>query len=312
MSFYYEGQGTYPSLNQAYVVTVTNQRSVRWWHFVLFGISLVMASVGVFAHVVLGNLQQVDAQVPAVLNSAQQTPEAPATLALKVPQNSVLSPESKQLQRSIESWVKANSGATWSVQVSQVDGELAASYRADQSYRIASLYKLFLLQPLASKVPSSNWDGKINEKTYKECVDAMLRLSDNPCAEAIGSRLGWSYVDKHLRSLGYGNTHLSVGDATGTAGDTTKLLQNLYSENGFDSLASTLELAAMGVPKKGEGIRSGCKDCKVYNKTGDIDGFKHDAALIEKNGHVYSVVILSQDGSWKQISDLTAIIQEYL
>ena len=163
-------------------------------------------------------------------------------------------------------------------------------------------------------VPASSWDTThLNSRSYADCVDAMLRLSDNPCAEMIGDKVGWSKSEKYLRSTGYiQTTFMDRGMASGTAAETSQLLQYLYEGQGYDQTARDLVLKSMSTPKKKEAIRLACPDCAVYNKTGDLGAVHNDAAIVEKNGKTYVVVILSNRSNWQEMAELSAVIMAHL
>jgi beta-lactamase class A len=311
MSFYYNGQVMRPAVSYPpQPQTGPVEHHLQWWHIVLVFLGLTMAMVGVFSRIVLGNLQ---ANNELVTQSVVATPQVPEPVAPAVAAQTATN-AGQSLQTDINNWVNAQKSTTWAVDVQALDGSLLAGTNTDRSFRLASIYKLFLLQPLAQRIPSSTWDTtKINTRTYKDCVDAMIRVSDNACAEAIGTKLGWAKVDQVLQALGYVKTNFSASGSSvsGTAHETTILLQNLHNHDGFDQITYDLVMAAMRAPKKSEGIRRGCPTCTVYNKIGEYAEVRHDAALVEKDGKMYSVVIFSEGGSWQQITDLTKVITSH-
>lgn len=280
------------------------QQRFTLWHIAGVFVLLLIAMTLFVAKAVTSNVQFAGAE-PTVL-SANVSPPSPVS--------NVVTPivETNELQTDIDTWIKAHKGVDWAVSVDAIEGDLSASVNADKTYTIASIYKLFLLQPLAQKIPSDEWaTTTLQSKTYAACVDAMLRVSDNACAEAIGGMLNWGKAEKYLRSLGYAKTAFTGATTTGTASETTALLKNLHNSEGFDPLTRDLALKAMMAPKSTEGIRRGCEDCTVYNKTGDLAGFHNDAAIVIKNGKTYVVAIFSKTGSWGQIAELTKVISTH-
>jgi beta-lactamase class A len=304
MSFSYARGQINPVVNYYYDAGARQRFSA--WHVVIGFMFLAAAMTIYFAKMVTSNLQLVSAAESPTYSLRTPTP----TPAVVAPISTA--PDTNNLQTEIDAWIRAHKGVDWAVSVEKLDGGLSASVNPDQVFSLASIYKLFLLQPLAQKIPSSQWSTtKIESKTYASCVDAMLRVSDNACAEAIGASLGWTKAQNYLRSLGYGKTTFLADTTTGTVNETAALLKNLYQSEGFDELARTSALQAMLAPKKTEGIRHGCDGCTVYNKIGDLAGYHNDAAIIEKNGKAYSVVIFSKTGSWEQIAELTKIISAH-
>lgn len=297
------GRGQINPIVSYYYDTGARQRFTAW-HLLAAFMTLALAMTLFFARSVASNVELISAE--PVLPGAR-TPAA-------APVNSVASiPHTDELQADIDTWIAAHKGVDWSVSVEAVDGGVAAGVNVDKTFTLASIYKLFLLQPLVQQVPSSAWDtAMINGKSYNACVDAMIRVSDNICAEAIGKSLGWPKAEKHLRSLGYAKTAFVGSTTTGTAEETAALLKNLYSGEGFDENTRARALDAMLATKKTEAIRRGCEGCTVYNKTGDLAGYHNDAAIVEKNGKAYTIVIFSKTGSWQQIAELTKVISAHL
>ncbi len=220
-----------------------------------------------------------------------------------------------QVQKAVDSWVATRQPQTWGIYVEDLDNnQKLASHNPDKKLGVASVYKLFLLQPLAEKVPVSTWPTAIvNGHTYDECVDLMFRLSDNACAEAIANKFGWQTLDKKIAAEGYKGTITNASPALGTAADTALVLKRLqHRELGLNDATYKLAFNSLAVPKNPEGIRQGCTGCSnVWNKVGYFAGAINDVAIVEKNGHKYSIVIFSSS-SWGQITDLTKVITDAL
>jgi hypothetical protein len=141
----------------------------------------------------------------------------------------------------------------------------------------------------------------------------MLAVSDNPCAEAIAGNLGWSTLHRQNLALGYKNTVLNSSENfVSTAADAGKLIDRLYHGKGYDAKTKSIALEALGMQKSVEAIRRACSGCTVYNKTGDLNGYKHDVAIVEKNGKAYVVVIFSKDTTWAQLTEAASIINSKL
>lgn len=219
------------------------------------------------------------------------------------------------LQVLIEDWAKRNNGAEWSVAVQRLGNKPAtASYNADKQMDPASLYKLYLLKSLNEKIPYSQWTKKyVAGRTVKDCVNAMITVSDNACAVAIGKLIGWSKVDTSLKTAGLGGSKMNSGSGPyATAADTVKLLALLNDGKWLESGAQDFVMNSMKTQKFRNGIPAGIVACDVYNKTGDLNGYKHDAAIIKCGELVYSMVVMSKGGSDKQVADLSRAVNNYL
>lgn len=287
-----------------YYIDEGAHKRLNAWHVIFTLLALAIATTGAFVYMLV-NLRPVRADTP--LPSRQLAPMAASAVPVKK--------EINQLQIDVDQWLNRHSKSDWGVSVRSIKGaNISAGSGPHQKIPLASVYKLFLLQPLMLSVPSSSWQTTtLNTRSYADCIDAMLRLSDNPCAETIGNKIGWSKSEKYLRSTGYiQTTFTDRGRASGTAAETSQLLQNIYEGQGFDQTAQDLVLKSMSTPKKKEAIRLACPSCTVYNKIGDLGAVHNDAAIVEKNGKTYVVVILSNRSNWQEMAELSAVIMAHL
>lgn len=228
-------------------------------------------------------------------------------------------PVDPKLQKLIEQWVAKNPNQTWGVSVEVLGEQPAiAQVKATDRFYPASLYKLLITQSLSEKVSADEWDRRTvydyrGTHTYSQCVDLMLRLSDNPCGEAIGKAVGWPKVDSRLGAIGLESTKLNSNDNRfTTAADMSKFMRLLNDEPILSHRAKDQVLNALKVQKFRDGIPAGAADCTVYDKIGDLNGYKHDVALVECEDVTYAVAIMSKGGSYKQIADLARAINDYL
>lgn len=110
-----------------------------------------------------------------------------------IPTISDLPKQDKALERSISKVVATfPKEQKWSVYVQDLESNRAANVNADRPYESASLYKLFLLAPLESKMSADKWSYHIGNTNIKDCVNLMLRISDNDCAKSIAYIANWN------------------------------------------------------------------------------------------------------------------------
>jgi len=225
------------------------------------------------------------------------------------------------LEQLIADWVgKHNSNsAQWSVVVRQLDGgDQTSTYNASAQYDPASIYKLYATYAFAQKVPAERWatEHTLNgqgDHTYAQCIDAMLRLSDNPCGEAIGNQVGWANIDKAIHRAGFTTTTLNRSQGMlSTAADTASFLKQLEQGSLVTATVRDQILASLNGQRYRAGIPAGCDGCETFNKTGERDGFLHDAAIIHSGNHSYVLVIFSKGGTKSQIADLTSQINNFI
>lgn len=60
------------------------------------------------------------------------------------------------------------------------------------------------------------------------------------------------------------------------------------------------------------GIVAGCLDCVVANKTGILNGYQHDVAIVQVDGKDFALSIFSKGGTFKQTAALTTLIQQFI
>ena len=306
MSFYeLDGgaRGTFVSYD-AYA----QKQTPYYWRWLAVFVLMLIILVGGAAAKTLTSVEQASIELPAIVSGgpqpAQQTPLVAAA-----------TDRSPELQTALETWQAKQKDSEWAFYVHSLENdELEVGVDDEKPFALASIYKLFLIKPLAKKIPTEAWaNTNVSERSYLACVQAMLSVSDNACAEAIAGNLGWSAIHRQNRSDGYQSTVFNRADSlVGSAADTGLLLDRLFSGDGYDAKTKEIALEALSKTKRTEAIRGACPGCTVYNKTGDFSGVRHDAALVQKDGKSYVVVIFSKGAQWKQLSDAAELIVPYL
>jgi len=218
----------------------------------------------------------------------------------------------------VQQWVKAHGGSQWGVVVQDLnDADNKVDVNADSQFDSASLYKLFLTIPLAQRLPFASWSTQhtLNgqgDHTIAQCVQAMLAWSDNPCGMAIGSLIGWSNATRSAHANGFTNTSLSYSPIQTTASNVADYLVGLNGGKWFDAQTRDFILNSLAMQKFRAGIPTGCTGCTVFNKTGQLNGVTHDAAIVTRGKKHYVLVIMSKGGSYSQIAELTKLINATL
>lgn len=198
----------------------------------------------------------------------------------------------------------------WSVSVRDLNSGRMANINADNQMESASLYKLFLLAPLEKKISADNWKSKVGDKTINACVEAMIKVSDNDCPQALGNYINWKTIDTYNESLGFKNTKIGKKDQQVTSSrDVSELMYRLQNSQILSDKARRLVFDALYGQKYRTGIPTGCgSECLVGNKTGDLSKVKHDAAIVTHGSAKYVVVVMSEGGSWQQIGDIARAV----
>lgn len=264
------------------------------------------------------------ASVSLITHQQPDNPETAVVPAPETSQSEVLGYEDQiseaNLQELVEEWVSARPDNEWSVVVRGLEGDsLTASVNSEKPYETASMYKLFMSYPLLQIVPlyelgsrSLELEGK-EKKTFSECLDLMLRVSHNPCGEAVSKFVTYKKADDALHQRKYLQTNLNRPEyMITTAGDTASFLADLYEGRLFRPAERERVLSILKQQQIDIGIPSGCSDCVVMNKTGDWNGVRHDAGIIQYDTGAYVISIFSGGGSYTQFADLTYRVHEYV
>jgi hypothetical protein len=140
-----------------------------------------------------------------------------------------------------------------------------------------------------------------------------LGVSDDSCAQQIGAYVNWDYADEYNSSVGFINTTLGEGnDPKTNAREVGQLLVQLKSSQMLSDLGRRHVFDELYHQDYVSGIPAACDDCAVANKASDQKGFVHDAGIVTRGQKSYVVVVMSEGGSFKQIAQLTRLIDEQL
>jgi hypothetical protein len=310
-----------PSSNYAQSA-VASHASTPFWRSTIVYFALI-ATVLTVTTAAVGALASKQAVYQPSLNSQTEVAPAPTpepSLA-SVPAVAPTSPagldKSAQLQAVLDAWAKSHSSQQWSVVVQGLRADPSnASILANSPFNTASVYKLFLMYPLFQSYSldslSNNFvtvDGR-GSVSLKNCVELMIKNSDNPCGEAVGKRLGWAKANKMLKNLGLKSTNLNNPNGISTtAGDTALFLEKLYAGQVLTAENQQYVLGLMQQQRYRSGIPAGCPGCTVSDKTGDIGVARHDAGIVQYSGGTYVLSIFTNGASYSQIAQLTRQIQ---
>lgn len=209
------------------------------------------------------------------------------------------------------------------------------SNRADEPFRTASLYKLFVLTEAYEQAREGTfaWDEEITfdrlreatesrqDKTEEVTVDAaeaarlMIQLTDNEAAEALAERLTWRAVNAEPARLGLRDTVLG-GSYMTTANDIAHFFAQLHAR----TLLGPEDDEAMLQILLDQRIRDRIPwflpaDVPIAHKTGRIDTVANDAGIVYAPGGPFVLVLLTEseetwDPGYHAIRELARIAYE--
>ncbi|HEX5456383.1 MAG TPA: serine hydrolase [Candidatus Saccharimonadales bacterium] len=200
----------------------------------------------------------------------------------------------------------------WSVYMYDLNGGGTVNINSGKAMAAGSVYKLFLLEALESKLPYDKWqytwmdDGK----NISDCVFEMLRSSDSACAEGLGDYIGWNYIDGINHRDGFKDTRMTKDEGRETTvADAGELLIRLKKGQILSDNARRFVFDAMYQQINLKGIMAGCGNCRAADKIGIMDDVANDVGIVTHGGHSYVLAVMSQGGNLKQIAELTRFIE---
>ena len=202
----------------------------------------------------------------------------------------------------------------WSVYIYDLKNDSTVEVNTRKTQDAASLYKLFLLARLEEKLPYDQWSYTwLSDQNVSDCVYNMLRQDDDPCSEDLADYLGGESVDKYNQNNGFRDTRLSgnLGRQT-TAREVGRLMVDLKKGQILSDNARRFVFDGLYSQELKKGIQPGCGDCRTANKLGQLTDVAYDAGVVTHGKRSYVLVAMSQGGSFKQISQLTDLVDNYL
>lgn len=221
-----------------------------------------------------------------------------------------------ELESALAAAKPVSSTTSWGVSIYDINNQKWLIHNnGQQQMSSASLYKLYAVYGLANKVPFEKWSAiTVAGQSLQDCVDKMLRLSDNTCGVAVGKYVGWKAIDNYVHAAGFNGTSLNTkaGPQT-TADDTTRFMASLYQGKLLDAAVTNFLLNSLQNQKLRQAIPAGCAGCTTYNKTGNEAGIAHDSAIVISGSKTYAVTIMSSgQGSYGQIAVIERALQGVL
>lgn len=210
-------------------------------------------------------------------------------------------------------------GAIYGLSVMTLDGKIKASYDSNRQFVTASTYKIYLAYAVYREIESGNL--KMSDATdagsVSFCMKKMIIYSTNPCAIALGDKVGWGRIDKILSNAGFNHTKLNNHDSGRsdkytTAADTTRFFQQLYQGELVNDKHKQQLLSRLQQQIYRDGIPVGVPNKTVSNKVGFLSGYIHDAGIIYSGKGDYILTIYSYGGGWWQFADLSRRLDDVM
>ena len=224
------------------------------------------------------------AEAPSEGNNTTQQPEEPLYTA-------------PNLQPVIEAWL-AEQTHDYNILIKDRQSDtIIASHNPGKIDLGASFYKLFVSYLAYQDFQDGSRDPDVllsGGRTWLECIDPMLRVSDNDCGEAMVIKMGVSALHDRLVPLGMPNT--TFNRTYTTVADTLTILELMYDGVNLNEKNHQAVLdALLNQPEEYKlGLQAGAPEGKWYSKAGwNVGALYNDAAvLVLPDGREFTVVIM--------------------
>ncbi len=221
-----------------------------------------------------------------------KTPELQGTARLQIQKAQPL----PKLQPVLDEY-SAQHSEYYGIYVKNIKTGETATHNADTTAIAASLYKLiasFLVLQQVDQATMNLDQPVLGSQSLRHCLDLAIRVSDNPCGRALRDLVNNNQPIPAIEKTGLKATHLAGSFPTTTARDIGVLLENIHTSKGLQPASSALLVDAMQRQQFRTRIPSGLPTgVLVANKTGDLNGYAHDAAIVTKGETTYVMVVLS-------------------
>jgi beta-lactamase class A len=258
------------------------------------GFLLIFLAVGFVAYRLANTSEVAPQDVAQVLTDSSTEEETQAPF------------DAEALNQALQQWYGTQSGRV-SVVVATTSGEVLASINPDEPFFAASIYKLYVAYAGYLRIDNGIFKTDqiyLGSNTTQQCLDAMIRSSDSPCAEKMWTEIGKEALTSELDSLGLSNTDM-VGLST-TAYDAAIMLSRIASAQQIKESSKEKLLASMRDQIYNTTLDAGFTGATVYNKVGfrDYDEY-HDVAIVEfEDGRAIIVAVFTDGIGTAAIRDL--------
>jgi len=240
--------------------------------------------------------------------------------------------ESAALAKVVNDSLEGTRG-TYGIVIKNLKTGESFSQNEDTKFASASLYKLWVLGTVYERLESGDLErsdvlsqdvadlnkmfkiasdsaelteGTITE-TIEDAINRMITVSDNYSALLLSSKVRNSAITEFLKDYNFTNSNLGDPPQT-TPKDTALFFEKLYKGEVIDKENSDEMLEILKGQKLNDRIPKYLEnDVEVAHKTGELEGFKHDAGIIYGDEPIL-IIVLSKSTSPQAAAERIAIL----
>ncbi len=208
---------------------------------------------------------------------------------------------SAKIQSAIQDFA-ASQSAEYFIVVKDLKTGATASLNSEKVIESASIYKAFL----ANQAYLLKDQGLLNlsspvgfgaSGTISDCLTKAISVSDNTCGRALGAHLGWQSQHGSFRQQGYSSTDFFHVPTLTNASDVATLMSNIYTAKYLKPESSQAVIALLKGNQVNNRLPQGLPaEASIAHKTGELDGYMHDAGIVF--GPKKDYVIVAMSGPW--------------
>lgn len=252
------------------------------------------------------------------MTSTQEQSSSTTESETEAVQSASWTPQARALQGIVEDFIQGHKG-DYSVYVMQPEtGAVLADYQSDEQDFAASLYKLWVAYEGYKKVDDGSFkadESYISGYTLGECLDAMIRDSYSPCAEAMWAEIGKEELTQKASEYGAKNTDMT--SLRTTAYDVAQILKRIANGEGLSKESKEKYLDSMKTQDAlyRRGLPNGFSESvTTYNKVGWNELIQwHDGAIVDFGSDKrLVVVVMSRSAGMANVAALAKAIEANL
>lgn len=278
-------------------------------------------------------------QVASVSISVTPTPQEPTQSPVESIQDPlILGENSQELGQSAQKGLEGTKG-TYAIIVKKLSTGETYYTNEQRIFQTGSLYKLWVMATAYSQIKqgtlketevlkanidalykvfhldasySDRKEGDL-EMTVTEALERMITISDNDAALLLTKRVGSSKVSKFLKDNEFIHSEVSSKNKppiTNTY-DIALFFERLYKGKLIDQQSSEKMLTLLKKQRLNQKIPKYLPDKTVIaHKTGELDGYSHDAGIVYGPSGDYLFIMLSESNARLQANDRIALVSK--